>query len=603
MGNVQSSSATKFIGTDAIPVAQSFRPCHIFGDPDLFGFGIRYSFYLQYIGAILAIMFGEDKEYRIWRASFVAVAAATFVSLCVNATGDNLLILDWAIMIQLVFFFPLFLAFPILIGTAIEHAHETERTSLDEIRQEIASINRDVTSHRDLLVQRAWINAVNVRSQLIEHNRPQLVENAIREYVESFGPVDGSSPRHARARAFIQGRYPQETQHNIGQDMPLALATLDGLEENHIQAIQELGLSLQEARETANRVIRLTRWERRAHNRRRELSAVLNRVRELGLVDKVTAGFSLLTYTAYCFLAPWLYFIGINRGAKQGCDVRVLFLFAPLSVYNHGFVIFLRVFACISAIFGVLFLILSLLLLAIGLLDGIHRAIEKAKERFHHQQHGTTTTTGSGTAAGQSQAIITFGGQNHPPPPQPALATDAPPNPAQAREAEVKVDKWFPRIPYGIFLTIFLAITWVLVEMTLKVNDVDMARKPLTSTGELIAFIIGVFTFVTIAYNVIEAWPSKRSSGLSVHPGLHEPPGWVVRTRARLNAWLEALWCLPPVRTGGAGGGGQRDVMSEAGDELLEGRPAMQQQQQPMPATVGHRASGILGPRVEEISD
>ncbi|KAK4158940.1 hypothetical protein QBC43DRAFT_362962 [Cladorrhinum sp. PSN259] len=614
MGNAQSSS-TKFIEIDSLPVAESFKPCHIFGDPDLFGFGIRYSFYLQYSAAVLAIMFGEGKDYRIWRTSFVAVAGATFISLCVNATGDNLLILDWAIMIQLVFFFPVFLAFPILIGTAIEHSHETERTSLDEIRAEIANIREDDTTHRDLLVQRAFANLLNVRSQLVEYHEPRVVEEAINSYVQSFGPVDGTSSRHAQARAYLEGAYPDEQRQEIGRNFPLALEALDEVRERHIAAIQQFGLSLEQATETANRVIRLTKWERRAHNRRRELSAVLIRVRELGLVDKVTAGFSLLIYTAYCGFLPWLYFVGIDRGRKQGCDVRLLFLFKPISVYNRGFVIFLRVMACLLVIFALFFLFISFLLLAIGLLDGIHKAIEKAREEFRHLHQpadggGQTGTNGDGGNAGQTQAIISLGGQNHPPQPPapPQLASDAP-TLAQILATEAKVDVWFPRIPFGISMLVFLAITWTLVEVTLDVNDVDMSRKPLTSTGELIAFIIGVVTFVTIAYNCAKLWQTRRSESKRRPSQGVVVPSWVTTTRARLNSWLDRAWCgmiwTGPDGTGGNEGGNDRDVMTEAGDELLAGRPPEMEEQRRVAGLVQQQPQmpAITGPRVQEVDD
>ncbi len=99
MGNSHSSGGARFATTEGLPVAQSYQPCHIFGDSDLYGVGIRYGFYFQYIGAALAVMYGTHEDFYIWRSSFVTLVAATFIALCVNMTGENLIVLDWSIML------------------------------------------------------------------------------------------------------------------------------------------------------------------------------------------------------------------------------------------------------------------------------------------------------------------------------------------------------------------------------------------------------------------------------------------------------------------------------------------------------------------------
>src|SRR5664279_2422907 len=98
MGNSQSSSATQF-ASPGLPVLESVKPCHLTGDPDLFGLGIRLGFYLQYFAAIIAILTGFDQQFLGWRAGFIPLAAATFISLCINSTDNTLVIMDWTIMI------------------------------------------------------------------------------------------------------------------------------------------------------------------------------------------------------------------------------------------------------------------------------------------------------------------------------------------------------------------------------------------------------------------------------------------------------------------------------------------------------------------------
>ena len=117
MGNAQSSAGTRFTGSHDLPTAQS---CQVLGAPELYGTGIRVGFYLQYAAAIIAVLFGSDRDLRRWRSSFAVVAAAVFVSLCVNSTGPTLVIVDWAVVMQLVLWFPLFLAFPLASDMVLE---------------------------------------------------------------------------------------------------------------------------------------------------------------------------------------------------------------------------------------------------------------------------------------------------------------------------------------------------------------------------------------------------------------------------------------------------------------------------------------------------
>ncbi|KAF2281567.1 uncharacterized protein EI97DRAFT_344118, partial [Westerdykella ornata] len=55
------SSATQFVTTDGKVVAQSYHPCHLFGQGDLYGVGVRWSFYIQYAAAIIALWYKFDE--------------------------------------------------------------------------------------------------------------------------------------------------------------------------------------------------------------------------------------------------------------------------------------------------------------------------------------------------------------------------------------------------------------------------------------------------------------------------------------------------------------------------------------------------------------
>lgn len=46
---------TRFVDTNAILTAQSFRPCHLFGEGDFYGKGVRYSHYIKYGVGIVSL--------------------------------------------------------------------------------------------------------------------------------------------------------------------------------------------------------------------------------------------------------------------------------------------------------------------------------------------------------------------------------------------------------------------------------------------------------------------------------------------------------------------------------------------------------------------
>jgi hypothetical protein len=144
---------------------QSFKPCHLTGDPDLYGIGIRVGFYLQYLAAIIAIVSKADEDFIGWRVAFVPLAAATFLGLCVNSTRDTLVIMDWAIMLELVLSFPLFFALPVFKGLRMEK----------ELKQE-------------LLIQKRLAK----EKEVIRENKLEVYADAIKD---SFGALINAEDR------------------------------------------------------------------------------------------------------------------------------------------------------------------------------------------------------------------------------------------------------------------------------------------------------------------------------------------------------------------------------------------------------------------------
>jgi len=56
-------STTVFVGENELIAAQSTKPCHFYGNPDIYGPDVRTRFYLQYIAALLAVGMALSSRY------------------------------------------------------------------------------------------------------------------------------------------------------------------------------------------------------------------------------------------------------------------------------------------------------------------------------------------------------------------------------------------------------------------------------------------------------------------------------------------------------------------------------------------------------------
>ncbi|EHL00972.1 hypothetical protein M7I_3090 [Glarea lozoyensis 74030] len=54
-------SSTAFVVEGGKAAVQSFQPCHIFGDGDIYGVGVRVSFYIQFFSSIAALAANIDE--------------------------------------------------------------------------------------------------------------------------------------------------------------------------------------------------------------------------------------------------------------------------------------------------------------------------------------------------------------------------------------------------------------------------------------------------------------------------------------------------------------------------------------------------------------
>jgi hypothetical protein len=530
MGNSQSSSGTQFTGNGELPVVQSVEPCHLSGDPDLYGLGIRVGFYLQYLAAIIAIVSKADEDFVGWRVAFVPVAAATFLGLCINSTGDTLVIMDWAIMLQLVLWFPAFFALPIFKGIRIFETKKQELLSHIADAKQLEPIRKAGLSQYGEKYVRAHIAVVNAEDIIMNDTHSQnrlavsrLVNTVKKEavkYVNAMKEQQAESVDHAGelSQAITQLGTPP----NDLQTIRVQVGELDlQLRQHHVAALRQVGVTEQDAQQAVGVLGEIAQEEREIQHNIKKLRSVLKRIHGLGLVDTVSAGISLIIYSAYCFLTPWLFFVGIDRGARTGCDVKVLFLLAPVSVYNHSFGIFLKFVAIVSTIVGLGFALFGIIFLIIGVFKEFERKAVRDNLGLGGETAGTQTSPNSDLQNHPTQPDLTMTGalvlqdqtqvaHAHAHPHWLSTHLEAAQhiyhNFVHSSKApsmnEINKEIDFHPSRWGFGLSFVLLETIVVVEMTIYVNHLQMGPL-LSSTGQLIALLVGAFMLLLILFKCL----------------------------------------------------------------------------------------------------
>lgn len=161
----------------------------------------------------------------------------------------------------------------------------------------------------------------------------------------------------------------------------------------------------------------------------------------LAHLHESTGSFATMLLLWLCIIAtqPWLYFIGVNSGSRAGCDVRIFF-FGSISVYGKW-----RTFGKVFSVLGCL--------------------------------------CGFGALAAAVNIL---------------LAGTVPP--------DLNDDNDHRNTAVYILSFIQLVtgtISILMVEMTIRINNVDMGSISLLDSGQLIPTLIGIFTLGSICFSSI----------------------------------------------------------------------------------------------------
>jgi hypothetical protein len=151
-------------------------------------------------------------------------------------------------------------------------------------------------------------------------------------------------------------------------------------------------------------------------------------------------GFLGLLWSMIIFAECWVWFKGVDIGHRDGCIVKIYFLFFKVNVENKTWRTMFKIESIVACVVGAGVLLYGLFLLYSGWFG------EKVDD-------GGTTK-----AKNEKATIYTLNGM------------------------------------LMAFQLVTGALAILQIEMTLKINDIDIQGAPLTSSGQLIPFVAGIFT-------------------------------------------------------------------------------------------------------------
>ncbi|KAK1832615.1 hypothetical protein QBC39DRAFT_381434 [Podospora conica] len=544
MGYFVGLTSTGFVGTDEMSAVTSFQPCHIFGDQMLIGMGIRVGFYLLYGSAILAVLFGIDKHFRFWHGAWGILALALFLSMFLNLADWNLIIIDYAVLIQLVLWYPVYFAFTVLLRPALVIQERRHEKSDEEVRERLAHCRPTAVTQRDIARARAYSDVLKAFALYAaaeeadtDYEAAQTtLTQCVQHYVSHWHDQIELRDDGARDSSYVSDGGVVTTVYN--QDLIDEIsaaptrADIDKLRDLYVAALVHSNHSISEARASEQAVAQLAADELRIKRRSRSAKHALRHfLLASSYKDQLTAAIGLLIWSAYMFGTAALNWPLLHYGNKAGgaCDnvPTVYFVFAPKKPFaDHRFATFLKVWTVGVCIFAVLTTAAGLFLLAVALLGpatlGLVSRKTKSTRRTSKSEenpagddhtHDVRASPGySPRARGQhAQEIL---GCLH----RPAArnkehryrSTSTKTTTTTTTEtSQMQFTRW--NIPWAVLLLVLLAVTVACAELTVRRqgpdNDVplDFARPPLHETSEILAFLVGLYSLVLVLLSVVSA--------------------------------------------------------------------------------------------------
>ncbi|KAK4445712.1 hypothetical protein QBC34DRAFT_412945 [Podospora aff. communis PSN243] len=532
MGYFVGITGTGFVGSDEMSAVTSFQPCHIFGDQMLIGSGIRIGFYLLYGAGILAVLFGVDKQFRFWHGAWGILALSLFLSMFLNIASQSLVIIDYAVLIQLVLWYPVYFLFTVLFRQALVIKEKSEVVSDEEVRRRLQKCHKSTPiNDTDIARARAYTEVLKAfalyaaaeddddRYEDAQGRLAQSVQHYVSHWHDQIEPRDGA--QYGADGGVVTTVYNQDLIDEIA-----AAPTrddVDKLRDLYVAALVHSELSAAEARATEQEVALIASQELKIKRSNRPAKhAFRHFLLTTSYKDQLTAAIGLLVWSMYMFGTAALNWPLLHNGNKAGtCDdfPTVYFVFAPKKPFVDGrFATFLKVWTVGVCIFAVFTTAVAIFILIVGIFGPSSVGLASwSSTRRRHKKNGKKSVE-----AGASDFVYDVRGS-------PGYSRRARGQHSQQileclhhtesrtiqrryrmrTTSPIRFSVW--NIPWAILLAVLLVITITCAELTVRRQGpnnnipLDFARPPLHETAEILALLIGLYSLVLTLLSIIGA--------------------------------------------------------------------------------------------------
>ncbi|KAK4227038.1 hypothetical protein QBC38DRAFT_499822 [Podospora fimiseda] len=558
MGYFVGVTTTGFVGTNEKSAVTSFQPCHIFGDQMLIGTGIRLGFYLLYLAAIIAVLFGVDKQFRFWHGAWGILALSLFLSMFLNVVDFNLIIIDYAVLIHLVLWYPIYFVFTVLFRQALVVDGVNFPKSDDEYRQRLEACRRTTTAtgviSADVARARAYADVLKAfaiyaaaEENDADHDSAQAsLSQAVNHYVshwhESIGhqeeitaTPDGGAVTTVYNTQLVEEIAAAPTRADVDKLRDLYIAVL--VHSNH--TVHEARASEQEVALIASEELRIKRRNRHPK------SAFRHFLLTTSYKDQLSAALALAVWSMYMFGTAALNWPLLRNGNKpEGlCDnvPTVYFVLAPKKPFaDKGFKTFLRIWTVGVCIVAVITSAVAIFIFLISVFGPAALGITRTHKK---KQNRRSVETGRGRESDEDYVtdLRAAGGYNRKARTKHTQEILACLHQTQSRTirhryqsrrtSPIHFSLW--NIPWAVLLAVLLVISVVCAELTVRrqgpKNNVplDFGRPPLHETAEILGFLVGLYSVVltglSVLGGVVSAVVRKRGKGKGVEEVKYRP--------------------------------------------------------------------------------
>jgi len=414
-----------------------------------------------------------------------------FITLLVNSTGKSLILLDWYIVMALmgkyVFFSDIFVravAGKVALSRRNGKKERGKKDAVEDILEDCHGGDDAERARREELLRAGLgVHRANYALEDAENHNDDADELvALRHALTQFGrAVDGSE--------VYQGYAPPRVNELTDSHKSFRRDTFT---EDFIRAAETYGLSHAQATKAEKKLRNAAKTDYRSARSRETVAEIREGLQAVRPLDMLTIGIICVSWAAFQFVRPWLYWEGIDRGEKQGCDVKLLWFFVPASIYDDKFRAWLKTWTVVMVILGVFYLLYGLLILGTNMF--------KAREWFERQtadsdmesQRGLLGRDGSRSSHGEIEERGAMRGKRK--------------YKHKGRAGHGR--RQFFRVIAGLQLAL-LAVTMAITEGTIALNHLDMTHGHFKSSSELMAFFVALVTAVPVFWECLVIAPLR----------------------------------------------------------------------------------------------